>query len=397
MKQSKKNEYLLLFGRWTSKLGDIVFDYVNNVAIVHSFIHSAWILAIYQSSQTVVNVLFNFIGGAVADRGRRKKIIILADFFSALICFAASFFIDSKYMAEAIIAANALLAFVFSFSSPTFKAIVREMVDSENVSRYNSISNMGKELISMIGPAIGLGLMTFFDARISLLINAATFFVSAMSECFLNPIVIYEPKKEKNNILHDVKDGMVYLWKDRKIFNLVLLSSLVNVFLAGYNLIAPYSDLLFENSFANFYGKLTIAEASGGIVGSFINSRLSNETTKKYGILMLFLFLTGASLFIIPFLFLTGQLVLCLVPFFLFGGFLTMFNINFMSLVQLSVKDEFLGRVFSVIFTVAVLFMPLGSFLFSLLKITKDIDGYLILGTGIMILTGVFALTGKNK
>lgn len=80
----------------------------------------------------------------------------------------------------------------------------------------------------------------------------------------------------------------------------------------------------------------------------------------------------------------TENLVLCLLPFLLFGGFLTMYNINFMTLVQVSVDDHFLGRVFSVIFTVAVMFMPVGSFVFSFLNVTDNMWGFLLAGAGIM-------------
>ncbi|SHN66201.1 hypothetical protein SAMN02745247_03090 [Butyrivibrio hungatei DSM 14810] len=76
---SKHNEYLLLFGRWTSKLGDIVFDYVNSVALVHAFASNSWVLALYQSSQTIIGVIFNLFGGALADSGGRKKILVLTD------------------------------------------------------------------------------------------------------------------------------------------------------------------------------------------------------------------------------------------------------------------------------------------------------------------------------
>lgn len=45
----------------------------------------------------------------------------------------------------------------------------------------------------------------------------------------------------------------------------------------------------------------------------------------------------------------------------LFSLFLSIFNIQFFSIVQRDVDNEFLGRVFGIIFTVAILFMPLGT------------------------------------
>ena len=112
MRKERKNEALLWFGKWTSKLGNIVFDYANSVNIVGAFSHAPWVLALYQSSETVIQIVFNLIGGAKADSGSRKKILIVTDVLSAAICLAVSFFVASPRMAEVVIAANALLAVV---------------------------------------------------------------------------------------------------------------------------------------------------------------------------------------------------------------------------------------------------------------------------------------------
>ncbi len=389
MKKLKRNEGLLIFGRWTSKIGDIVFDYVNNVVLVQAFTNSSWVLALYQSSQTIINVLFNLVGGAIADSGKRKRILIITDLLSALVCLVTSFFIGSNLLAAAVITANALLALIFSFSSPTFKSIVREMIEKDRISFYNSISNGGKELIAMTGPVIGLGLMNVVGARGALLINAATFLISALSECFL--VRLEQEKKEeaakgKKNILGDIKEGFQYLWREKTIFYLLVISAFVNFFLAGYNLLIPYTDVIYQGKFQGFYSKVMVAEAIGGIVGSFINSKLPAKFTKKYSVLLLFLGATGIALVLPPIASLTGNLIVCLVPFLLFGTMLTMFNINFMSYVQIHVDENYLGRVFSLIFTVAVMFMPIGSFVFSFLHITDSINGFGIMGLGIILL-----------
>jgi hypothetical protein len=78
---------------------------------------------------------------------------------------------------------------------------------------------------------------------------------------------------------------------------------------------------------------------------------------------------------------------LCLVPFALFGIALTVFNIILMSHVQVSVDENFLGRVFSIIFTVAVLLMPVGSFSFSAFVDAKSVGSFAIVGGGIVILS----------
>ena len=392
-KKSKRNEGLLIFGRWTSKIGDIVFDYVNSVVLVHAFTKSSWVLALYQSSQTIVQIIFNLIGGAIADGGKRKKILITTDLLSAIVCLIASFFVQSKLVAVALISANALLALIFAFSSPTFKAIVREMVSKERIVKYNSISNAGKELISMAGPIIGVALMSLVGARGSLIINAITFFISAISECLLVKLESEEKKedgKEKKNIIKDIKEGLKYLYNEKPVFALLVLSALVNFFLAGYNLLLPYTDIMYEGVFEGFYAKAMAAEAIGAILGSLINSKIPSSFSNKYSSLTIFLGLNGASLLLVPLVNIPRNQILCLLPIVLFGASLTIFNINLMSYVQVNVAEEFLGRVFSVIFTVAVMFMPLGSWFFSIFNFAENINSFAIVGAGIVVLSLIY-------
>ncbi|MBE5889626.1 MAG: hypothetical protein E7282_01520 [Lachnospiraceae bacterium] len=46
-----KNEFLLWFGSWTSRLGNIIFDYANSISIVTAFTQNPKILALYQSAE----------------------------------------------------------------------------------------------------------------------------------------------------------------------------------------------------------------------------------------------------------------------------------------------------------------------------------------------------------
>lgn len=247
MKKISRNEGLLILGQWTSKIGDIVFDYVNSIAIVSTFTNSMWILALYQNSQVVINILFNLIGGVVADLGKRKNIIIVSDCLSAIICFFASFFLNSDCMVIALVIANALLALVFSFSSPTFKSITKEIVDKNRIGFFNSISNAGIDLIKLVGPVVGFALVKVVGTRGALLIDAITFAISAGTEALLithehNSNSIAENTRKRKNILLYSLEGVKYLLGEKKVFHLVVLSAFVNFFLAGYDLLVPYFE-----------------------------------------------------------------------------------------------------------------------------------------------------------
>ena len=384
----RKNEALLWFGSWTSRLGNILFDYANSIRIVGVFAAKPWVLALYQSAETLIQIAFNLIGGASADKGDRKRLVIVTDCLSALICAVLSFFVDTVYMAPVMIAANALLALVYAFNSPTYKALIREVVERDRIGFFNSVSHTGGELLRVLGPILSVGLVGLIGVRGALLLDALTFAASAAAEALLTRIDgAVESRKEKRNIFADIADGFGYLAKEREILFLVLLSSLVNFFLAGYNLLLPYTESIYAGCLDGFYSKALAMEAVGGILSSAVFAGHINKFRDNVLALILFLLCTGASLLLEPLLALTANGWLGLLPFALFGVSLTTFNIQFMSYVQIAVDEAYLGRVFSIIFTVAVLFMPVGSLLFSAFMDTADISSFYIVGGGIVLLS----------
>lgn len=61
--------------------------------------------------------------------------------------------------------------------------------------------------------------------------------------------------------------------------------------------------------------------------------------------------------------------------------FMTIFNIQMLSSLQMTIEQEYLGRVFSVITLFALMFIPLGTALFSCLNI-KNLVVFGIVGIG---------------
>ena len=390
MKKSKRNELLLIFGKWTTCIGNIIFDYANSVSIVRLFTNSPHILAIYQSSETFIQILFNLIGGVAADSRNKKKIVVMTDLIAAAICFLLSFSIMTEFVAETIIIANILLAITYAFNSPTYKSIVREVIEKDRIGFFNSIMNGGTEVIQIIGPLISFISVSHIGVQGAMLFNSATFILSAIAEMKLTRLCpSMDEKNTKRNVFNEIKDGIIYLLHERRIFYLVLLSALVNFFLAGYNLIIPFTDIIIVQG---FYSKALMMQAVGGIIGSFISSKLAVEITEKITTPIVFLGLTGGFLLLEPFMAITQNIYLCLFPFIGFGVALTIFNIQFMSYIQIWVEEAYLGRVFSVVFTIAVSFMPIGSFVFSSFGKTNDLSCFAFVGGGIVLLAVVFLI-----
>lgn len=384
----EKNEALLYIGAWTSKLGNIIFDYANSVSIVMISSRKPWVLVLYQNTETVVQIIFNLIGGVKADNCNRKKLVIITDLLSAVTCFVLSVFLETGIMAQVMIVANALLAFLYAFNSPTYKSLVKEVIKLDRIGLYNSVSNMGIEIVGILGPIVGLGLVNIIGARVALIFDGLTFLFSAILEIQLKQITSSSVGGGSNkSIIKEIIVGIKYLVSEKNVFFMIIISAAVNFFLAGYNMLIPYTDKMFYGSYSNFYGKILTVEAVGGIIGSLLCVKIPFEIKDKVANAILPLFFTGLSLIVFPFIVKLDIELLSLIPFFFFGLSLTSYNIQFISYVQTAVDECYLGRVFSIIFTVAVMFMPIGGLVLSLLLDVYSADSFFVVGVGIVFLS----------
>ena len=163
----------------------------------------------------------------------------------------------------------------------------------------------------------------------------------------------------------------------------------MNFFLAGYNLVLPYSNQMFADLPNGLYGTFLTAEAVGGLLGSILSGRINKYLSVKK--LIFYLGISGLMLSIAPVLYigLHNTVILAISPA-LFNLFLSVFNIQFFSFVQRDVDNEFLGRIFGIIFSVAILFMPIGTWAFSLLLKPEMTFNFSIIGIAVMVLSSVF-------
>lgn len=362
----KKNEILLWLGRWTSKIGNIVFDYVNSVLIVGLQTENSILLALYQGSESIIKIVFSLLGGAVSDKSNARKLLIITDMISASICIGLSFFTDSKYLAYLLLVANVLLELVSAFNSPSYKSIVRKAIDKERVAQFNSISNGGSEAIGLIAPLLGVVIIEFFGPKCGIIFNGITFFISGLLECKIVTENAINKKKDVH-IIKDVLDGVKYLISERRLFSLIIFSMIINFVLAGYNLMVPYSEVMFQNIYPHFYSKLLIVEGVGGLLGSVVSSKLRFHMDKVVGRMITFILGAGLSLILIVPLSSSSAPFLIMLPFLCFIVCVTIYNVQFMTYVQLAVDEDYIGRVFSMISTVTTLLLPIGAIFFSLI------------------------------
>ncbi|MGZ9850364.1 MFS transporter [Macrococcus psychrotolerans] len=253
----------------------------------------------------------------------------------------------------------------------------------------NSIQNIFSESLKIIGPIIGIIVYKYIGFTGALLINALSFYLAALNEyrfININSSNNILKEKQKINIIGEFLEGFKYIKTEKQILNSLIIIALLNFILAGFNLILPYIYKLHNSRFldTNTYGLILTIEAIGGILGGYIYSKF-DKRLQELNINVL-LILIGISVFCIWGSF-KVYLYLMYVGFFFIGFSLSIFNISFFSNIQINTNNKYLGRVFSVIFTLASVLMPIGNFTFNLLIDIYKLDTFLIISLLLFMLS----------
>lgn len=373
----------LLSSRAINKIGNIFYDYGNSVWLASMGAVGQQFLAYYQMADTLTSILFNPISGVLVDRFKRQKILLWTDAVCALVCFLAALVSQDSWMFYVLILANIILAISSSFSRIANKSFITEIVEKEEIIGYNSHLETILQVIGVSSPIFSFIIIHFTNLRMTLFLDGLTFLTSFFLILAIKPVEVPYQVEGKagltwRTLFTDMWEGLRFIFKEKSVLFLLVLASLVNFLLAGFAYLLPFSDQLFGRDGA--YATMLTLGAVGSIVAAFVSGRLKGSMNQ----LLLNLLLSGLGVAII------GLAAFVALPSWLFyiGNFateffMTIFNIHFLSQIQMRVPNEFMGRVFSVVFTLAILLMPVGTWLMSALPNAVNLVNFVWLGLGV--------------
>ena len=372
-----------------NKIGNMLYDYGNSVWLASMGTIGKTVLGIYQISELVTGILVNPFGGVISDRFSRRKILMTTDLVCGLLCLAISFIRNDRWMIAALIVANIVQAIAFGFSRPANKAIITEVVVKEEIVTYNAHLELVLQVVSVSSPVFSFLVLQFASLHATLLLDALTFFIAFVLVAFLPKEVAKVQEKKQftgKDIFSDIKEGLDYIWHQKDIFFLLLVASGVNFFFAAFEFLLPFSNRLYGGKGA-YATILTL-----GAIGSILGALVANKMKSNMRILLFLLLLAGIGVFIMglplpTYLSFSGNLV-C-------EFFVTIFDIHVFTQVQTKVEDDYLGRVLSTIYTLAVLFMPIAKGLMTWLPSVR-VESFLLIGAGVILFSLLAQLVAKQ-
>ena len=320
-------------GNWGERLatGWVVLNETDDVFL------AAATFAVRQAPQ----LIFAPIGGAVADRFSRGKIVLAVGIYKALILTAL-----------AVIAANGLeplwLVFVIlglsgvgqSFELPSVQGMVTSSVPRAFRMNAVAMQSTGMRAVGALGALAAGFAISSLGVPITFLASGSTFVVGGFLALFANRGLRTRSIDKTESVVRDVIDGLK-LMSTLPIVRMILITAvLVEIFGFAYGAVMPAVAKNALNVDSEGLGTLTMMAGVGSVIGSIFLMALGNFGRK--GLLLIGIAIaygTFLATFSAP-----GSYAAALVLIMGVGASAAAFDAMQWTLLQLNVPDEMRGR-----------------------------------------------------
>ncbi len=335
-------------------------------------------------------MLLSPFGGVWADRMNRRYLIAGADALVALSTLGLLLAFLAGYRSYILVfIAMALRAFGGGAQNPAIGALLPQIVPEQHLGRVNGYNASIQAAVNLVAPMAAGALYAFASIEVILGIDLVT---AAIGIGILLLLVRIPPhvgalQANRQSGLQDLLAGLRYIRRHQMVRRLLAYFAIVNFLFTPLALLTPLQvTRTFENDPA-YLAAIEMVFAVGMFLGGLLigswGGLKSRITTIAIAMIVTGMLTVALGIPINFILYCTWML--------LAGIMLPMINTPSITILQLSVKDQFMGRVFSVVTMIGVGAMPLAMLVFGPMSDRVPIESILI-GTGIAIVTVGFAL-----
>ncbi|HET6914555.1 MAG TPA: MFS transporter [Acidimicrobiales bacterium] len=338
-------------GSWAYNVALVVFLYDET--------HSASWVAIGSLARFVPSLVFSAYGGVVAERFERVRLMIVLNLISLVLQGGLALAMWRHAPVGIAVVLAGATSIVMTAYNPAVPAVIPQVTDEDDLAAANAMSGVVDNLVVVLGPAIGAGLVLAGGPGLAALVNAISFGIAAVIVSTLS--VRSHPS--------DVTDGgrAGPLRQMAEGFRAVVSTTTVAIFVAfsvlasfvyGTDtvLFVPVSKIQLHTG-SSGYGYLLAGLGVGGVLGAGVVNRLAQNPRLAPAIL------GGMALYCLP----TALLVVVHQPGTAFGlqvargaGTLVVDTLAITAL-QRSVPREMVARVFGVFFALVLAAISIGA------------------------------------
>ncbi|MGA7079810.1 MAG: MFS transporter [Terriglobales bacterium] len=348
---------LMWVGACTSSIGTWM-QIVAQSWLIYRLSHSKFLLGLDQFLGGLPIFLFSLIGGVIADRVERRKILLGSQYVQMVSAGLLTILVATGHVhVWHILCLSFVSGFAQAFGGPAYLALIPTLVEREDMPNAIALNSIQFNLAVTVGPALAGQALARFGEKWCFGLNALSFLAPIVSLMIIQTRFL--PLKTAESMFTSLKQGIQFARRQSSMEALILLAFCMT-FLAMP--LRTYFPVFVKDIFhrgPETYGNLLALMGIGSICGSLAIASAGN--IKRKGLVALgALVCLGAGIagFALSKSLPLSESVLVLVGASMMAVFAT---VN--SLVQLITTNEMRGRVMSVYNFAFRGGMPMGNLL----------------------------------
>jgi predicted MFS family arabinose efflux permease len=333
---------LMWVGACTSSVGTWM-QIVAQGWLIYRLSHSAFLLALDQFLAGIPIFLFSLIGGVVADRTERRKILLVSQYIQM-----ASAGILTVLVGTGMVQVWQILCLSFvsglaqAFGGPAYQALIPTLVERDDMPNAIALNSIQFNLAVTVGPALAGITLARLGEKWCFGLNALSFLAPIVSLSIISARFL--PEKSKESIFGSLKQGIQFVRRQGSMVALIVLAFCMAALSMPMRTYIPVFVKDIFHRGPETYGNLLSLMGVGSIFGSLAVAGLGNISNKgRFALTMLICLGAGISGFSLSKFLPVSYVMLVLVGASMMAVFATV-----TSLVQLIVTNEMRGRVMSV-------------------------------------------------
>ena len=382
---------LMWFGACTSSIGTWM-QIVAQGWLIYRLSHSAFLLALDQFLAGIPIFLFSLIGGVLADRTERRKILMASQYVQMASAGLLTLLVAMGWVhVWHILCLSFVSGFAQAFGGPAYQALIPTLVDREDIPNAIALNSIQFNMAVTVGPAIAGVALAKLGEKWCFGLNAVSFLAPIISLSLIS--ARYLPAKPTESIFGSLKQGIQFVKRQEAMIALTILAFCITALSTPMRTYIPvFVKDIFQRG-PETYGNLLSVMGVGTICGSLAVAGIGNMRHKgRFALAMLMCLGAGIAGFSLSRSLPFSYTMLVIVGATMMAVFATV-----TSLVQLITTNEMRGRVMSVYNCAFRGGMPMGNLLSGWLVPTFTAPVVLGVNGLLLVLVAVYFLLVQRR
>ena len=382
---------LMWFGACTSSIGTWM-QIVAQGWLIYRLSHSAFLLALDQFLGGIPIFLFSLIGGVVADRTERRKILLVSQYMQMTSALLLTILVATGTVhVWHILCLSFFSGLAQAFGGPAYQALIPTLVDREDIPNAIALNSIQFNLAVTVGPALAGQALAKFGEKWCFGLNALSFLAPIVTLSMISATFL--PPATTDSMFGSLKQGIKFVRKQNSMGALIVLAFCMTALSMPLRTYIPVFVKDIFHRGPETYGTLLSMMGVGSICGSLTIASRGNILNKgRVALTMLICLGAATAVFAFSRSLPLSYVMLVLVGASMMGAFATV-----TSLVQLTTTNEMRGRVMSVYNCAFRGGMPMGNLLSGWLVPIFTAPVVVGINGGLLILVALYFLLVQRR